>query len=72
MSYWIEVRCSKQTASKCYSARQVDTPMMLTRGATVAAINLAALTLSTQAEKLGWRMIDKGWVCPECNNATNK
>lgn len=66
MCYWIEIRCALQTDKACYSARQVDTPMTMTRNATLSAVNNALFDLNKNARKLGWRQTINGWVCPKC------
>lgn len=66
MSYWIEVRCCKMSSGQCFSARQVDTPMMLTRNATMAAVTNTLLRLTREATALKWHYTNNGWVCPRC------
>ena len=67
MSYWIEIRCSLQKSNECYSSRQINSPMQLSRNSSMAAIINTISTISKEAKSLGWRDSKIGWICPKCH-----
>lgn len=68
MGYWMELQCASRRSSGCYSNRQIDVPMGMTKNVSQIAISQTIAYLALEAAKFGW-VYDKqlkDYICPKC------